>query len=147
MYRIRFDPKALGVEVDPSEFRAKVVAALACEGVLLRSWMNWTLPSLPVFSDPAGFEARYPWRRTWPADRVYDPGDYPEANGIVQETSMVAEAPTAVSSQIIDYLAAGFHKVFSQIDEVLKVKLSDELTDGGLANQGDILARAMAANG
>ena len=146
MYRVRFDPKALGVEANPSEFRAKVVAALACEGVLLRSWMNWTLPSLPVFSDPAGFEARYPWRRTWPSDRVYDPGEYPEANRIVQETSMVAEAPTAVSTQIIDYLATGFRKVFSRIDEVLKIKLSDALTDGGLANQSEILARALAAN-
>lgn len=146
MYRVGFDPKALGVEADPSEFRAKVVAALACEGVLLRSWMNWTLPALPVFSDPAGFEAGYPWRRTWPADRVYDAVKYPEANRIVQETSMVAEAPAAVGAEIIDYLAAGFRKVFSQVDEVLKIRLSDPLSDGGLANHGEILARAMAAN-
>jgi len=146
MYRVRFDPKALGVEASPSEFRAKVVAALACEGVLLRSWMNWTLPALPVFADPAGFEARYPWRRPWPPDRVYDARDYPEANRIVEETSMVAEAPTAVNSEIIDYLAAGFRKVFSQLDEVLKIKLSDRLCDGGLANHDEILAQAMAAN-
>jgi hypothetical protein len=47
---------------------------------------------------------------------------------------------------VIDQLAAGFRKVFSQIDEVLKIKLSDPLTLGGLANQADIVARAMAAN-
>ena len=146
MYRVRFDPQALGVEANPAEFRAKVVAALACEGVLLRSWMNWTLPSLPIFSDPAGFEACYPWKRTWPAGRVYDARDYPEANRIVQETSMVAEAPTAVTAEIIDYLAVGFRKVLSRIDEVLKIKLSDRLCDGGLANQDEIVAQAMAAN-
>lgn len=145
MYRVRFDPKALGVETDPCEFRAKVVAALACEGVLLRSWMNWTLPSLPIFSDTAAFEGRYPWRRTWGPDRVYNPADYPEANRIVQQTSIVAEAPTAVSAEVIDYLAAGFRKVFSQIDEVLKIRLSEPLSEGGLANRDDIRAHAMAA--
>ena len=146
MYRVRFDSKALGVEASPSEFRAKVVAALACEGVVLRSWMNWTLPSLPVFTDPAAFEARYPWRRTWSSDRVYNPGEYPEATRIVQETSGVAEAPTAVSEEVIDYLATGFRKVFSQIDEVLRIKLTPELTDGSLAICDEIRRLAMEAN-
>ncbi|MFB3826605.1 MAG: DegT/DnrJ/EryC1/StrS family aminotransferase [Bryobacteraceae bacterium] len=145
MYRVRFDPQAIGVDGDPSEFRARVVAALACEGVLLRSWMNWTLPGLPVFSDPAAFEARFPWRRTWTSDRVYNPAEYPEANRIVQQTSMVAEAPTAVSSQVIDYLAAGFRKVFSQIDKVLTIRLSEPLSGGALANRDEIRALAMAA--
>jgi dTDP-4-amino-4,6-dideoxygalactose transaminase len=146
MYRVAFDPAALGVDCPGPEFRAKVVTALGCEGVLLRSWMNWTLPGLPVFADPGAFEAQYPWKRTWPADRVYNPDDYPEALRIVRETSMVAEAPTATGPEVIDQLAAGFRKVFSQIDEVLKIKLSDPLTLGGLANQADIVARAMAAN-
>ncbi len=145
MYRVRFDPQALGVEVNPSEFRAKVVAALACEGVLLRSWMNWTLPALPIFSDTEAFEARNPWRRTWGPDRIYNPADYPEANRIVRETSMVAEAPTAVGAGIIDYLAAGFRKVFSQIDDVMKISLSEPLSGGGLANRDEIRAQAMAA--
>lgn len=146
MYRVAFDLKAIGVDCPPAEFRAKVVAALGCEGVLLRSWMNWTLPGLPVFSDPGAFEAKHPWKRTWPADRVYNSDEYPEANRIVQETSIVAEAPAAVGPEIIDYLAAGFRKVFSQIDKVLEIKLSEPLSTGGLADQGDILARAMAAN-
>jgi len=65
---------------------------------------------------------------------------------IVQETSMAVEAPTAVSAEIIDYLAAGFRKVLSLIDEVLKIKLPPELTDGGPANCGEIQGRAMEAN-
>jgi dTDP-4-amino-4,6-dideoxygalactose transaminase len=145
MYRVRFDPKALGLDVNPAEFRAKVVAALACEGVLLRSWMNWTLPALPIFSDTAAFESRYAWKRTWGPDRVYNASDYPEANRIVRETSMVAEAPTAVSAEFIDYLAAGFRKVFSQTDEVLKISLSESLTQGGMANRDQIRNLAMAA--
>lgn len=146
MYRVRFAPRALGLSMSPSEFRAKVVAALACEGVVLRSWMNWTLPSLPVFTKCPAFEAKYPWKRTWPADRVYNPENYPEANRMVQETAGVAEAPTAVSEEVIDYLAAGFRKVFSRIDEVLRIKLPAELTDGGLANGDEMERLAVEAN-
>lgn len=138
LYRVRFDPGAAGLELSPSEFRAKVVAALGAEGVLCRSWMNWTIPSLPLFTRPEEFEASHPWRRPWPADRVYDPRDYPEATRVVEETSLVMEAPTASSRQIIDFMAEGFRKVFSQIDEVAKLQLPGELLDGGAANLDEI---------
>ena len=134
LYRVRFDPGAAGLELSPSEFRAKVVAALGAEGVLCRSWMNWTIPSLPLFTRPEEFEASHPW----PADRVYDPRDYPEATRVVEETSLVMEAPTASSRQIIDFMAEGFRKVFSQIDEVAKLQLPGELLDGGAANLDEI---------
>ena len=138
LYRVRFDPGAAGLDLKPSEFRAKVVAALGAEGVLCRSWMNWTIPSLPLFTRPEEFEASHPWRRPWPADRVYDPRDYPEATKVVEETSLVMEAPTAASRQIIDFMAEGFRKVFSRIDEVAKLQLPGELLDGGAANLDEI---------
>lgn len=138
LYRVRFDPAAAGFEVAPAEFRAKVVAALGAEGVLCRAWMNWTVPSLPIFTRPEAFEALHPWRRPWPDDHVYNPQDYPEAIKMVEETSLVMEAPTAVSEQIIDYMAAGFRKVFAQLDEVVKLDLPPELADGGAANLDEI---------
>jgi dTDP-4-amino-4,6-dideoxygalactose transaminase len=138
LYRVRFDPEEAGLDVAPAEFRAKVVAALGAEGVLCRAWMNWTIPSLPIFTRPEEFEALHPWRRTWPADRAYDPLDYPEANKIVEETSLVMEAPTAVSERIIDYMAEGFRKVLSQLDDVMKLELPPELMDGGAAHLDEI---------
>ena len=138
LYRVRFDPKEAGLDMKPSEFRAKVVAALGAEGVLCRSWMNWTIPSLPIFTRPEEFEAGHPWERPWLADRVYDPLDYPEATRVVEETSLVMEAPTAASPQIIDYMAEGFRKVFSQIGEVARLQLTVELRNGGAANLDEI---------
>ena len=138
LYRVRFDPRQAGVAIEPATFRAKVVAALGAEGVLCRPWMNWTIPSLPLFTRPETFEARHPWRRTWPADRLYDPDDYPEATRVVRETSLVMEAPTAVSEQIIDHMAQGFGKVFSQLGEVMKLNLPPELADGGAAHLDEI---------
>ncbi len=138
LYRVRFDPKEAGLDMKSSEFRAKVVAALGAEGVLCRSWMNWTIPSLPIFTRPEEFEARHPWQHPWSDDRVYDPQDYPEATRVVEETSLVMEAPTAASRQIIDYMAEGFRKVFSQIGEVAKLELPVELLDGGTANLDEI---------
>ena len=138
LYRVRFDPQAAGLDVAPSEFRAKVVAALGAEGVLARPWVNQIIPSLPIFARPEEFEARHPWRRPWPADHVYDPEDYPEALRVVTETSVVMEAPTAASEQIIDHMGEGFRKVFSELDEVMKLELPPELMDGGAANLDEI---------
>ncbi len=134
MFRVRFDPRAAGVEIAPREFRARVVAALAAEGVLCRAWMNWTLPELPIFAQPDEFERLHPWRRTWPSDRAYDAADYPEARRMVEETAIVSDAPTAVGSEIIDRLAEGFRKVFSQIDAVMRLELTDRLASGELAS-------------
>ena len=138
LYRVRFDPKEAGIDISPSEFRAKAVAALGAEGVLCRAWMNWTIPSLPIFTLPADFESRYPWKRPWRADYTYNPQDYPEAVKVVEETSLVMEAPTAVSAEVIDYMADGFHKVFSQLDEVMKLELPQALMDGSAASLDEI---------
>ena len=146
MYRIRFDPKDAGINVSPAEFRSKVVAALGAEGVLCRPWMNWTIPSLPIFTKPEEFESTHPWKRTWPADRIYNPQDFPEATKIVEETSLVMEAPTAVNEQIIDYMANGFLKVFSRLDDVMKLDLPAELIDGGAAHLDEIRRLLPATN-
>ncbi len=134
MYRVRFDAAAAGLDVPSAEFRAKVVAALAAEGVLCRSWMNWTLPELPLFACPDDFESRYPWRRTWEPDQVYSPDECPEAQKMVEETAVVADAPTAVDHEVVDGIAAGFRKVFSRLDEVMRLKLSPDLRKGDLAS-------------
>ena len=57
---------------------------------------------------------------------------------MVTETSVVMEAPTAVSEQIIDHMGEGFRKVFSELDEVMKLELPPELMDGGAANLDEI---------
>ena len=139
MFRVRFDPEEIGLDVAPVEFRAKVVAALAAEGILCRSWMNWTLPELPVFARPGEFERLHPWRRTWPSDRIYNTSDYPEARRIVEETAIVPDAPTALGPEVIDRLAKGFCKVFSQIDSVMSLELTDNLASGELASRETIL--------
>lgn len=138
LYRVRFDPIQAGFDVPSSEFRAKVVAALGAEGVLCRAWMNWTIPSLPIFTRPEEFESRYPWHRPWSADYTYTPQDFPEAIKVVEETSLVMEAPTAASSRVIDYMAHGFHKVFSQLDAVMKLELPQGLKDGSAASLDEI---------
>ena len=134
MYRVRFDPEAAGLKVSASDFRAKVVAALGAEGVLCRSWMNWTLPELPIFADPDRFERTFPWRRTWEPGRTYDAERCPEARKMVQETAVVADAPTAASPRVIDCIAEGFRKVFSHIEDVMRIELTPELKAGELAN-------------
>ena len=144
MFRVRFEPGALGIEdVQPREFRAKVVAALAAEGVTCRAWMNWTLPELPVFARPAEFERSHPWRRTWPSDRTYSATDCPEARRVVEQTVLLPDAPIALGPQIIDRLAEGFRKVFSQIDEVMRLQLTDKLASGELAS-GEAIREELA---
>lgn len=138
LYRVRFDPHQAGIDVAPAVFRAKVIAALGAEGVLCRPWMNWVIPALPIFTQPGDFEAQHPWRRPWPTDHVYHPEEYPEALRVVEESSLVMEAPVVVSEQIIGYMAEGFRKVFSHLEVVMDLELPPELMDGGAAHLGEI---------
>ena len=133
LFRVRFDPQAAGVDIRPNEFRAKVVAALSAEGVMCRSWMNWSLPELPIFSKPNDFERLHPWKRTWSKDRTYDCTEWPEANRMVGETTVVADVPTSTGPEAVDLLAEGFQKVFSQIDTVMQINLTEKLASGELA--------------
>ena len=100
--------------------------------------MNWTIPSLPIFTRPEDFESRYPWQRPWRVGYTYNPQDFPEAIKVVEETSLVMEAPTAASARVIDYMAHGFHKVFSQLGEVMKLDLPQGLRDGSAASLDEI---------
>ena len=56
----------------------------------------------------------------------------------MEETSLVMEAPTAANAQVIDYMADGFQKVFSQLHDVMKLDLPQGLRDGSAASLDEI---------
>ena len=51
LYRIQFDPKALGLDVSANEFRGKVQKALRAEGVQANRWGNRPVPMQKLFQD------------------------------------------------------------------------------------------------
>ena len=61
LYRLRFDPKALGLAVAPNEFRAKVQMALRAEGVQANRWQNRPVPAQRLFQDRRGYGKGCPW--------------------------------------------------------------------------------------
>ena len=46
----------------------------------------------------------------------------------------MAEAPTATGHDVIDAIAAAFRKVFSQIEEVMKIEVPPEVATGELSS-------------
>ena len=120
-------------------FAPKVVAALGAEGVLCRSWMNWTIPSLPLFTRPEEFEANHPLaaslvhRSCLRPPRL--PGGQPGGDGDVAGHGSAHCGQPARSS--ISW-PRGFTRSSSQIDEVAKLQLPSQLLDGGAANLDEI---------
>ena len=53
---------------------------------------------------------------------------------MVEETAVLMDVPVAAPPDVVDRFAAGFRKVFSQLDEVMKLTLTPALRGGELAS-------------
>jgi len=63
MYRLRFSPKELGIEMSSLEFREKVTAALEAEGVMCAQWIDSQAgPNYPLFQVKEGYGNGWPWK-------------------------------------------------------------------------------------
>ncbi len=135
-YRVRLKPEELGLEIEPTEFRDKVVAALKAEGVSVALWQTFPLPANPLFQEKAGYGRGCPF--TCPfygQDIEYRAADYPETIRLLDNSLVVAEESYPLYCQkeeLMKYYLAAFEKVFANIDEVLAVELAarEEVTIG-----------------
>lgn len=110
-YRLRFDPKALGVTIPASDFRNKLIDALEAEGVEATLWHVTPLTSFPVFQQlhKEGYGH-------------YDPEEYPEAIQLLNESIIVNSEAYPIFNQeleLMEHYVAAFRKVFDNLDEVI----------------------------
>lgn len=123
-YRLRFDPKALGLKIPAADFRNQLLDALEAEGVEATVWHVTPLPSFPVFQRlNEGYVQGASWLPQGEPPRVkYDPAEYPQALRLMDTSIVVNTEPHPIYLQdleLMEHYVAAFRKVFDNLDEVL----------------------------
>ena len=126
-YRVRLDAKSLGIDIEPKDFRDKVMKALIAEGVDIVLWQHFPLPENPLFQNKEGYGKGCPWTcPSYGKEISYNPEDYPESRKLIDFSLVVCSEPYPVYCQSMDLMKCyveGFRKVFQNIK---KEKLLDD---------------------
>ncbi len=127
IFRVRLDPKAAGVNMKPRDFRLKVQKALQAEGVGCGEWLSAPLTEQELFRVKEGYGKGCPW--TCPhhggADVRYSAEDYPEAVKLIDGSFIIGGIHPPNTMELMELIIESFRKVFSQLDEVMKVKVEE----------------------
>jgi perosamine synthetase len=118
-YRVRLDARELGFDGPATELRDRVVSALRAEGVEAVLWQVQPLPAYPAFRR----ELR-PWSKSRDEEplRDWDPGEFPEATRILDETLILGSEvhPLFIQEpEVMELYVEAFGKVTSNLDTVL----------------------------
>jgi dTDP-4-amino-4,6-dideoxygalactose transaminase len=112
-YRVRFDVNRLGVDMPPTEFRGRLMAALRAEGVDAVLWHTDPVTSFPVLQTHEGFGRGYPWSLA-PGSGKVNPSDYHHASDLLDSSLIVCDEVHPIMIQPLELMeayAAAFAKV------------------------------------
>jgi len=123
-YRIRFDPKVLGVKGPVTEFRNRLIDALQAEGVECSVWHVTPMTSFPIFQRlDEGYGKGCPWSCPYYGREIhYNPADYPEALRLMDESLVINTEPYPIFIQdleLMQHYAAATRKVFDHLDTLV----------------------------
>jgi len=122
-FRLRLDPAAAGVNVAPTVFRDKVLAALQAEGVECCLWETKPLPVQKYFAEQVGYGRGCPYdckNRTSPAPKP-QPQDYAQAQALLDSSLVLGSHSFPIIAQkleVMEYYVKAIKKVFAGIKEL-----------------------------
>jgi perosamine synthetase len=122
MYNVRFDPAAAGVDCDRRTFRIAVEKALYKEGMLVGQWQTMPVPAQDLFQSMLGYGgSRHPWaiNEAKGITYNYDPDQFPVAQMLCDTYTVVHGVHAPNGKPLMDKIVTAFHKVFSNLDEVI----------------------------
>lgn len=124
-YTSRIDMDAIGWRGNPSIMRNAIMKALNNEGVPVGVWQSFILPDMTVFKAKNAYGRGCPWSCNGAGDGVvYDPEQYPAANRHCStHFGMTTPLRAPNGSDVVEMVAEGFHKVFSNIEKIDPEKL------------------------
>ncbi len=130
-YAVRFDPQAAGVDTDPRRFRVAVEKALHKEGILVGQWQTMPVLAQDVFQSKIGIGRRYPWAINEARGITYDyrPADFPVAQMLCDSYTNIHSIHPPNGTELNARVAAGFHKVFANLDQVMD-HVDDDIQPG-----------------
>ena len=122
-YRIRFDPKALGLTISPNEFRARVQKALQAEGIAAKRWQTRPVQKQTLFLNKTGYGYGCPWSCPYGSGKPvnYDNEEDYAVTQQILEDSIVFYDPLFPpnGTDVMDRYIAAFKKLWANLDEVL----------------------------
>ncbi len=133
MYNVRFDPQAAGVKCAPRRFREAVEKALYKEGMLVGQWQTMPVPAQDLFQSRLGYGGTgYPWAVNEAKGIKYDyrVEQYPVASMLCDTYTVVHGIHAPNGRPLMDKIVAAFHKVFGDLDAVLR-HADDKVYPGG----------------
>jgi len=126
MYIARFDPKKAGVDLSPREFRVALEKALHMEGVLVGQWQIMPVPAQDLFQTKIGHGKGFPWNsKFYDREITYDVADYPVASALCEDYTVIVGTNPPNGSEMLERYAEAIHKVFGDLDTVVKHKDDD----------------------
>jgi dTDP-4-amino-4,6-dideoxygalactose transaminase len=125
-YRVRLDPSELGIDIETSKFRDKVMRALQTEGVDVVSWQSLPVPGQTLFQLKEGYGKGCPWSCPYYNKEIkYEVQDYPEILNLLNNSFVVCSEPYPIYAQkleLMKHYVEGFHKVFNNLEEILETE-------------------------
>jgi hypothetical protein len=104
-YRVRFDPRAMGLSISPRRLRDRILSALKAEGVECGLWLGKPVPAMEFLSGrPA-----------------HDPEGYPETSALVEDSIVVGSQSYPIYPQpraLMQQYADAFEKVVTNVREL-----------------------------
>jgi dTDP-4-amino-4,6-dideoxygalactose transaminase len=125
-YRIRFNPKELGLSVEPNIFRAKVQKALIAEGVAASRWHTRPVQLQTLFVDRTGYGKGCPWSCPYGNGEsvVYSPDDYKVTQEIFADSIVLYDSLYPPNgTDVMEKYAIAFRKLWDNMDEVMDIEL------------------------
>jgi dTDP-4-amino-4,6-dideoxygalactose transaminase len=121
-YRLRLDPAALGVTMPVQEFRLKLLAALAAEGVEVSLWQTVPVPGQTLFQERTGYGLGCPWQCPLGQEVRYDLDEYPETMKLLRDSLVIGSHSFPLFPQppaLMEKYIEAFQRVFANLEQVL----------------------------
>jgi dTDP-4-amino-4,6-dideoxygalactose transaminase len=124
MFRIRFDPRQLGYEIQPGRFSEAVSAAMAAEGLPLRFYQFLPVPGQSVFRHKQGFGHGIPWSLPDAQPVDYNIEAYPVTLEVLESTRCVGRSGTSGPNYFRNRTTMkayinGFQKLWENLDSIV----------------------------
>ncbi len=122
-FRVKLDPKAAGIDVAPTIFRDKILAALKAEGVECCLWEVKPVPAQKAFKALAGYGKKCPYHcpmRETPAEST-PPEDYAVAQALLDTSIVLGSHSYPIIAQdikVMEAFADAFDKIFANLSEL-----------------------------
>jgi len=122
IYRFTVAPERMGIDVPAGPFRRAIQDIISAEGLPVGYYERMPVPSEQIFQNKRGYGKGCPWECPHARPGIaYRTKDYPNTLKVIESTLMVGHvASPTYDGQIMERYADIFHKVFANLDDVVR---------------------------